>query len=133
MTQLNPQIQTISVGTKELREVTIYPLSMADQFGMTDIIVEAFTRFSAMTGDEVKDTELIASAMSLIEENLSTILKLVVGADEDVTFSELTNDQFSSIVTLVFEVNYESSIKKLQALVEKVKVMLPGAKAKKLQ
>lgn len=124
MSELNPQIKEISVGTRALRKVTIYPLSMSDQFDMTEVVVEAFQQFSSVDMDSAADMEVVSSMMSLIEDNLEKIIKLVTSEDEDIKFSELTNDQFSELVVSIFEVNYESSIKKFQTLFGKVKAMM---------
>lgn len=125
MSELNPQIKKISVGTRELREVTVYPLSMHDQFKMTDTIVDTFKQFSEVDLKDMADTDIVSSMISLVEENLTAILKLVIDGEENVKFTELTNDQFSDLVTIIFEVNYESSIKKFQTLISKVKGVMP--------
>ena len=128
MANLNPQIRTVSIGTRELREVTIYPLSMADQFKMTDLIVDAVSQFAAVNPDELNDAAVVRVMVNLIEDNLQDLFTLILDEDEKVEFSELTNDQFSDIVAIVYEVNYEGSIKKFQDLVGKVKMLLPREK-----
>jgi len=121
MAGLNPQITTLSVGTKKLREVTIYPLSMADQFKMTDAVVTAFSKFAAATSEQSSDAAVAAAAVKLIEENLQELLSLVLADSESIEFEELTKDQFSDLVAIIYEVNYEGSIKKFRGLVEKIK------------
>jgi len=128
MSELNPQVTVVTVGTKKLREVTIYPLSMADQFKMTDMLVSAFNEFSAVAKKKKTDAAIVASAIKIIEDNLQDILKLVVDESESVTFDDLTNTQFSDLIDLVYEVNYAPAIKKLQSLVSKVKAVLPKPK-----
>ena len=129
MADLNPQITTLSVGTKSLREVTIYPLSMADQFKMTDALVSAFSKFSEVTSEHTSDAAIVATMVKLIEDNLQELLDLVLADGESITFDELTNDQFSDLVMIIYEVNYESTIKKFRGLVEKVKGVI-GPKKK---
>lgn len=125
MADLNPQIQEISVGTKELRKITLYPLSMADQFKMTDAVVAAFSQFSVIDPTTLNDTAIVATMITMIEENLQDLFKLLLDPEEQVEFTELTNDQFTDIVTIVYEVNYENSIKKLQDLISRVKMVMP--------
>ena len=127
MADLNPQIREISVGTKELRKVTIYPLSMADQFNMTDAIVAAAGQFSTLDPKSLSDTAIVATMVNLIEENLQDLFNLLLDEEEQIAFTELTNDQFTDVVAIVYEVNYENSIKKLQDLIGKIKGVMPKA------
>ena len=50
--KLNPQIRIVEVGKKDLREVSIYPLSMKDQTDLSDIISEGLSAFFEMHGDK---------------------------------------------------------------------------------
>lgn len=124
MPSLNPQIVEQSVGIRELREITIYPLSMADQFKLTDTVVQAIHQFGSVNID-ISDEEVVAKMIGLIEENIEKILELVLDKEEAVTMDELTNDQFTDICNIIFEVNYEGSVKKLMDLVGKVKAVMP--------
>lgn len=126
MPDLNPQIVEISVGIRELRKVTIYPLSMADQFKMTKAIVEGFSKFAEFDTKDIKDEDVVSNMTMLIEENIDQILKLVLAEDEQVSMTELTNEQFTDLCLIIFEMNYEGSAKKLMTLVGKVKLMMPG-------
>lgn len=126
MPDLNPQIVEINIGVKELRKIIIYPLSMADQFKMTDTIVAAIQQFGSVGAEELSDEAVVEQMINLIEENIDRILKLVLDPDEKVTMAELTNDQFTDICETVFEVNYEGAIKKLKNLTGKVKMALSG-------
>ena len=38
---VNPQVKSIKLGVRTLRKITIYPLSVADQLELTDMITEA--------------------------------------------------------------------------------------------
>ena len=127
MADLNPQIREISVGTKELRKVTIYPLSMADQFKLTDAIVDAFRQFSVIDPKKLNDAAIVATMVTMIEENLQDLFALLLAKEEQISFDELTNIQFTEIVEIVYEVNYETSIKKLQDLIGKIKTIMPKA------
>ena len=94
--KLNPQICTVEVGVKSLREVTIYPLALADQTKTARILATAFQevmeKLASFGGeDEVPEGESLASMAkqlsdidvmefiaSAIQDNLETILGLVV-------------------------------------------------------
>lgn len=125
---LNPQITKVEIGTKETREITIYPLSMRDQFNMTDTVVEAVMQFANVDTGALADEEIIKNMVTLIEENIEKLLVLVLDQDEAVTLEDMTNDQFTLICETIYTTNYEGSIKKLQDLVGKIKtrMRLPG-------
>jgi len=125
MADLNPQIREVSVGTNELRKITLYPLSMADQFKMTDAIVDAARQFSVINPKELNDAAIVATMVTMVEDNLQDLFNLLLAEGEKITFEELTNSQFTEIVEIVFEINYETSIKKFQDLIGKVKTVLP--------
>jgi len=118
MKELNPQIQTIMIGTRTLREITIYPLSLGDQLKLSDLIYTVVQKFFIVR--EKEDISFIKDVLSIIEENIDNILKLVVDASIDVR-SELTNDQIVSIAEIIYDVNYDSTKKKILNLVGKVK------------
>ena len=133
MGALNPQITIVSVGVKQLREITIYPLSMADQFKMTDLIVSAVNEFYGIAKKNpdnkgLGDQELITTVLGLIEKNLQRILGLITDDAANIQFDELTNDQFSDLITLIYEINYEASLKKLSSLSTRIRKLLPTAK-----
>jgi len=116
----------LEVGTKELREVTLYPLSMADQFKMTDAVVNVFKQFEELRPAELNDSAIVVAVISLIEENIQTILELIIDEEEKLEFSEFTNLQFSLLVEIIYEVNYADTIKKFQDLVGRIKELLPA-------
>ncbi len=39
--KINPQIMEIEIGIREMRKIKIYPLSMSDQLGLTNMISTA--------------------------------------------------------------------------------------------
>jgi hypothetical protein len=127
--KLNPQITDTEIGVRELRKITIYPLSMADQLKMTDLITEALQKFfeSSSSFEETEtDIEFVNFIVGLIRENLGEILGLAtdeVGAD---LLKDLTNVQASEIAEIIFTVNYETVIKNCQSLIGKVKELFPS-------
>jgi hypothetical protein len=155
MSELNPnlQIKTINVGVRTLREVKVYPLSMSDQFALPDTIIEAVTKFGKLDyktqlqnalvkasiaddskvaegEDEAdpteKDAMTVKIVIELIEENIEYILGKVT---DDVTLDDLTNDQFSELIDIVFTVNYEGAVGKVKDLVNRAIQLFKPAKA----
>ena len=143
---MNPQIQTVEVGVKELQKVTIYPLSMADQFKLSDIIANAITEYSDGESkkenallewkekykddweshikempEQSSDVEMFQIISSAIQENLITILDLITETEKAITLDDMTNDQFAELCEVIYSVNYESAMGKLQALFQRAK------------
>lgn len=116
---MNPQICTVQVGVKSLREVTIYPLSMADQFKMTDLLSEEINNFVGTDFKELTDLEMIEMVIDAVKRNLEKILKYVLDEKESVSFKEITNTQFTEIATKIYDVNFDVLAKNLKALKEK--------------
>jgi hypothetical protein len=146
---LNPQIATIEIGVRSLREVTIFPLSLADQTKTARILAKAFQeimdRLSSFGENEVSlETETIASMAkqlsnidvmeliaSAVQENLEIILGLVIDPHEKVLMEELTNDQFYKLVEIIYVVNYEVTSKNFVALLKRVRGVVPPEKKEK--
>lgn len=136
MSKLNPQISVVEVGTKSTREVTIYPLSLADQAKTARILAKAFQEVMgklASFGDEdedegsgkedlismakqLSDIDIVEFILSSIQENLEVILELVVDVGEKISMEELTNEQFYTLAEMIYEVNYERTSKNFLAL-----------------
>lgn len=118
--KMNPQISTVEVGTKSLREVFIYPLSVSDQFQLTGIITGVMQEVASLE-DSADDMKIVTLATDAIKLNLAKILEYVLDEGETISFEELTNAQLMAIVDIIFEENYEEQIKNLKRLVEKAK------------
>ncbi len=117
--KLNPQIATTKIGRRNLRELKVYPMSLGDQLATTSVIKEAFTAFGS-AGDDV---ETAAIAIGLLEQNIPLILGYIVDTDKENVeelLKDITNTQAVDIAEIVFEQNYESLIKKVRGLFEKM-------------
>lgn len=118
--QLNPQIREVLIGTRELRKVTIYPLSAADQFKLSDIIQKGMAMFFEQNADDAFGPEMIAAVMELIKENIGSIIKIVAPSIRaDVFMKNVTNDQLSEIIGHVYRDNYEKPVKNVMSLFER--------------
>lgn len=130
--KLNPTIKDYQVGSRELRTIKIYPLSIMDQTKMGGIIVEAVKAFAekanaysdiATVKDGLENAGIITDVMDLITENLGKILGVAsdVPAEEiDEVVGSMTNAQLTDIVMGIWETNYEGSIKNVQNLIKRM-------------
>ena len=121
--RLNPQIRETEIGVRNLRTKKVYPLSMADQLKMTDLITEALNAFF-QKGDQ-DDIVFITFLIELIKSNLERMLGMImdIKKDKDI-LSEITNFQVSEIAKIVYEENYASVAKNMEGLFKNVKNLL---------
>ncbi len=124
--KLNPEIKKATIGVRELKEITIYPLSMADQLSMTNLITGTVRRFFEKDPN-VSDVEFAQFLSKLVEENLVTILTMVTDEGQ-ANLENMTNNQAVAIAELVYEVNFGSLVKKVKSLLEKVKEQFPSGR-----
>ena len=122
--KLNPQIASLEIGIRNLRTIKIYPLSFGDQLEMTDLITETIQKFIEARGDKLQEdnVEFVQFIIDLLRKNLSKIIKLI-SDEEDTLLKEITNVQVVDMVNIIYEMNYEESIKNAQSLFEKIKPM----------
>lgn len=121
---LNPRIKEIELGTEELTAYKIYPLSMSDEFRISEIISKVAKEVVALedTGSS-SDAQMVQLALTTIKENIDIILEMTTKENNRPKLTEIDNVQFSELVELIFEINFETSIKNFQGLVAKVKGM----------
>ena len=117
---LNPDIQEAVVGIRKLRKIKIYPMSVIDQFKVTDLFTETLGLFLANKG--VTDAQLLALLISVLKDNLPKVLNFVIDEEEDVTqlLSEMTNNQFIDIANILYKMNYEIISKNVLSLLKKL-------------
>jgi hypothetical protein len=115
---LNPAIKEVSVGTRSLRKIKIYPLSMSDQLEFTGIIAG-----NVVVAFENKDASNITFAVlihKMVQDNIGKLLAYITDEGEPL-LKELTNEQSLAIAEIVYEVNYGIMEKKAAPFVEKLR------------
>lgn len=130
--KLNPEVKVYEVGSRTLRTISIYPLSIADQVKMGDIIVQAIKQFAgtaseygalASVKDGLENAGIITDVMGLIQDNIGRILAVASDVPleevEDLC-STMTNTQLTNIVMGIWEVNYEGNVKNVRNLIERM-------------
>lgn len=122
--KINPQIASLEIGTRNLRTIKIYPLSFGDQLEMTDLITDTIQKFLEARGEKLQEDniEFVQFVVNLLRNNLAKIIKLISDEDEKM-LKEITNLQVTELVTIIYEMNYEESIKNARSLVEKIQPM----------
>ena len=123
--RLNPDIRIITYGKKELKELTLYPLSIGDQFKVTDMITMIVQQLVSGTREgHLSDFVFMTAVMQAFETNLGKILSLIADIPEDEAkeiVNILTNTQLLDIVESVWTVDYEPALKKGKNLFERGK------------
>ena len=121
MSDLNPSITDTMIGIRELKKITIYPLSLADEFKMTELIATVVSEVAS--AQEGEDGVLLLKIITAVKNNIKELLQYVLemGTPVDEILHDITNDQVMDIATIIFEVNYANSIKNFKDLIKKAK------------
>ena len=117
---MNPDITTVKIGIRKLKEITIYPLSIASQLSATEIIGEIMSKVSSF--DDMNEEQVIQEFLNILKANINKLLNFVV--DEEVDLSELTNPQLEEVIAIVYDCNYKDVIKNSKDLMGKIKPLL---------
>ena len=143
--KLNPRRRVLEVGTRQLREITLWPLAFRSQLELKDIVIASAQEFfmtvlpkklseaqeakASGVGDvlksvtEVETMEYIKFFVDQIEKNIAAVLALAIDEDEDPEeiLKDADNDQVTLMATIIFEANFEGASKNVKSLVSKMK------------
>ncbi len=117
MELLNPEIKEITVGIKKLRKIKVYPLSMADQLELTNILADSIGNL--MTIKEESNWKIISFIKDVLIKNLGKILAFITDEGEKLT-KELSNSQTIALAEIIYEVNYGILEKKMINFLPKI-------------
>ena len=133
--RLNPDIKKADVGVRELKTLTIYPLSAAFQMNLagdvSDLLVSFFSvKVKDLSEDEVSQ-KIAGLFVQLIKENIESVLGHVIDSTEMTAngyatvkdiLNDITNNQLVAIGEIVYENNYKDLVAKLKGfLMERAK------------
>jgi len=121
--KLNPSIKEVQVGVYELKTVKIYPLSVAKQFELTDIIEGVIQQFLSGDFEEMGNELLVTYVVSAIKDNSVKIIEYVTKPGE-VSIDDLTIEQLYEIGNIIYDTNYKTLVKNLKDLFNKMKTKL---------
>ena len=107
---LNPAIQQVMIGVHMLRPLNFYPLSLAHQLELNDLIKQAMDKF--LTGQDQGELAFVGWAVDTIRENIGKVLGLITDEADKARaakrlLEEITNDQLDEIIGLIWKMNYE--------------------------
>lgn len=115
-------IRKVTIGIKEPRDITVYPLSLQDQLDLLDKISEYVNSFGeGIDFNAVANDQAIYFLRNLLIENLTLILSYITTEKDRPDLSELTNNQFYTLVETVYEVNFEGVLKNSKDLFQRAK------------
>lgn len=121
-TSLKNDVRKITIGIKEPRDITIYPLSLQDQLDLLDKVSGYIQTFGKdLDFNEITNEQAIALIRDVIVENLTLILSYVTTEKDRPELRELTNNQFYAIIEIVYEVNFEGALKNSKNLFQRMK------------
>lgn len=127
MQHLIPQPKKIVIGTKQVKEYELYPLSIKDQRQITDLIIEIIKMLITIEkGDN--NIILMGRLADAITTKVPEILSVALGI-EKAEAEEATNDQVFYIVNIILDDNYKDIQKKIAGVAEKVMSAFFSAKS----
>ena len=123
---LNPEIMSVMIGRRDLRELKLYPLSLADEKKLAKMLKDTTGKFLGQ--DDQSPLSLISFATEAISDNLPKILALVALDEKrmDGILKEITNAQLARISAAIYEANFGVIPKNLGSLKEMMKGMFPS-------
>lgn len=146
-TRLNPNISEVSVGTRTLRKITIYPLSIGHQLKIKELVTSLFSLLENkpeidLNGADHSEMEALIAEEGLLDEgvnfvenivgvltdSIEQVIEFTTDENANVTVDEITNNQFVEILEIVVNNNFEVPGKKLKKVAAKVKELFPSMK-----
>ncbi|MCK5607766.1 hypothetical protein KAR91_38140 [Candidatus Pacearchaeota archaeon] len=114
---INPQVRETDIGKRTLRKVSIYPLSLADQLNLTDLITEAMTAFFNTNPEESDESmvQFIGFMIDLIKKNIDKLVETITDEGKGI-LEEITNVQLMNIAEIIYVDNFEGPVKKAMSL-----------------
>jgi hypothetical protein len=131
--KVNPRVREFEIGVRSMRDIFIWPLSLADEISFSEKIlglVEGYDEAIALPlsdeGEELIDNVELRIAgyiLGAIKENLIELLAFVT--EEEVTLNDIDNEQFLDLCDTIYEMNFEGAVGKGKRLLIKIKSLFP--------
>lgn len=124
---LMPKSEKIPYGKREVQSFEVWPLSIGDQFKLTDLVAQVVA--GLLEKGSLRDSEFVGVFLSAIKDNVHQILAIVGDLSEDQSknvIDQMTNRQLMYFVECVWDMNYEDVLKNANNLFERVRGRLPS-------
>lgn len=116
MADLNPRITAVQIGIRELRTISIYPLSVGQQSKTVELITVLINSMAEQKLDGLTDLQLAEYFGGTISENIQKILGFVTDPKDEVSLDDIDNTQLANIIEIIITVNFGEVTKKLKAI-----------------
>ena len=125
--KINPKAKDFEIGVRNFKTITIWPLSVAGQLQMNDLLVEGFAIYHATKESEGEDYALYVTITNAIKNNLAKVLDVATCGDHkgEELLHEIDNPTMLDIVDTIFEVNYADALTRVPKLIKNVKAVFP--------
>lgn len=128
--RLNPRINSLDIGTRELRTINIYPLSAGQELTVVEIVATLITAMGdAQTDSDLNDIQIFEMFSSIIKDKITEILGFVTDPKDEVTIDEFDNHQLAEFLEILYNSNFDNTIKKFSGLWEKTKGLFPSPRS----
>lgn len=130
--RINPDIVNVTVGVRELKELTLYPLSAYFQLELAKSIGKLLTDFFSIKVNDLSDVEVsqkIASMfIELLQENIEAIFANIFDPKEvsengyentEAILKDVSSNQFTEIGEIIYKKNYEALVGKITSYLRK--------------
>ncbi len=118
MTKLmNPRVRDVEIGIRTLRKIKLFPLSIADQFSLSDTVTQGLQLYLDEAGGGAFTAQAASKLVELIRSKLPAMLKLVFPDEQpQKLLKEMDNFQLATVAEYIFNDNYGEPAKKLASL-----------------
>jgi hypothetical protein len=117
---MNPRVRDVEVGIRTLRKIKLYPLSLSDQFVLSDSVSQGIELYMKEAGDGSFSAVMVSKLIDMIRAKLPSMFKLIFPDEQpQKLMKELDNFQIATIAEIVFTDNYGEPAKKLASLFRK--------------
>jgi hypothetical protein len=127
---MNPRIRSVEVGIRDLRKISIYPLSVRDQLKTKALIKDSLETLLKADTESLTELSFVSHFVNTITEHIDTIFTFITDkvVDKDGNsidlLQDMDNTQFAEIAQIVYEVNYSFLAKTVMSFLEKAKAKM---------
>jgi len=122
---LAPASVKVVLGVRKLREIEIFPLSLADQIALSNKVAEELVNFRQWMdeGETATNVQFVSAVSECIRKNLDEVMGMITDSKPvgSCFIEEITNVQLVNIVTAIWDMNFEDAAKNFKDLSKKIR------------